>query len=96
TGRVGQRFSILRQKPEASRTQTLSSAIAIPCPTPIARILGGAAAAVPPRVMGVGPIPASRKLMARLGMTVDRFDVIEINEAFASQVLAVLRALGIS
>ncbi|MGO7533524.1 3-oxoadipyl-CoA thiolase [Rhizobium leguminosarum] len=64
--------------------------------TPIARILGGAAAAVPPRVMGVGPIPASRKLMARLGMTADRFDVIELNEAFASQGLAVLRALGIA
>ncbi|MGO8054739.1 3-oxoadipyl-CoA thiolase [Rhizobium leguminosarum] len=64
--------------------------------TPIARILGGAAAAVAPRVMGVGPIPASRKLMARLGMTVDRFDVIELNEAFASQGLAVLRALGIA
>ncbi|QKK33844.1 3-oxoadipyl-CoA thiolase (plasmid) [Rhizobium indicum] len=64
--------------------------------TPIARILGGAAAAVPPRVMGVGPIPASRKLMARLGMTADQFDVIELNEAFASQGLAVLRALGIA
>ncbi|QHW28437.1 3-oxoadipyl-CoA thiolase (plasmid) [Rhizobium leguminosarum bv. viciae 248] len=63
--------------------------------TPIARILGGAAAAVPPRVMGVGPIPASRKLMARLGMTAEQFDVIELNEAFASQGLAVLRALGI-
>ncbi|MBY5813166.1 3-oxoadipyl-CoA thiolase [Rhizobium leguminosarum] len=64
--------------------------------TPIARILGGAAAAVPPRVMGVGPIPASRKLMARLGMTQDQFDVIELNEAFASQGLAVLRELGIA
>ncbi|MBY3330360.1 3-oxoadipyl-CoA thiolase [Rhizobium laguerreae] len=64
--------------------------------TPIARILGGAAAAVPPRVMGVGPIPASRKLMARLGMTADQFDVIELNEAFASQGLAVLRALRIA
>ncbi|MGR9397482.1 3-oxoadipyl-CoA thiolase (plasmid) [Rhizobium leguminosarum] len=64
--------------------------------TPIARILGGAAAAVPPRVMGVGPIPASRKLMARLGMTAEQFDVIELNEAFASQGLAVLRALGIT
>ena len=64
--------------------------------TPIARILGGAAAAVPPRVMGVGPIPASRKLMARLGMTQEQFDVIELNEAFASQGLAVLRALGIA
>ncbi|PCK80949.1 MULTISPECIES: 3-oxoadipyl-CoA thiolase [Rhizobium] len=64
--------------------------------TPIARILGGASAAVPPRVMGVGPIPASRKLMARLGMTQEKFDVIELNEAFASQGLAVLRALGIA
>ncbi|PDT18853.1 3-oxoadipyl-CoA thiolase [Rhizobium sp. J15] len=64
--------------------------------TPIARILGGAAAAVPPRVMGVGPIPASRKLMARLGVTQEQFDVIELNEAFASQGLAVLRALGIA
>ncbi|MBB4576378.1 3-oxoadipyl-CoA thiolase [Rhizobium sp. MC63] len=64
--------------------------------TPIARILGGATAAVPPRVMGIGPIPASRKLMARLGMTQEQFDVIELNEAFASQGLAVLRALGIA
>lgn len=64
--------------------------------TPIARVLGGATAAVPPRVMGVGPIPASRKLMARLGMTADQFDVIELNEAFASQGLAVLRTLGIA
>jgi len=64
--------------------------------TPIARILGGASAAVPPRVMGVGPIPASRKLMARLGMAQEQFDVIELNEAFASQGLAVLRALGIA
>ncbi|NNU50462.1 3-oxoadipyl-CoA thiolase [Rhizobium sp. WYCCWR 11279] len=64
--------------------------------TPIARVLGGAAAAVPPRVMGIGPIPASRKLMARLGMTQDQFDVIELNEAFASQGLAVLRELGIA
>ena len=64
--------------------------------TPIARFLGGATAAVPPRVMGVGPIPASRKLMARLGMTAAQFDVIELNEAFASQGLAVLRELGIA
>ncbi len=63
--------------------------------TPIARILGGATGGVPPRVMGVGPVPASRKLMARLGMSQDRFDVIEVNEAFASQGLAVLRELGI-
>ncbi|KQV70438.1 3-oxoadipyl-CoA thiolase [Rhizobium sp. Root1220] len=64
--------------------------------TPIARILGGAAAGVPPRVMGIGPVPASRKLMARLGMTQEQFDVIELNEAFASQGLAVLRELGIA
>ncbi|MBY4631644.1 3-oxoadipyl-CoA thiolase [Rhizobium croatiense] len=64
--------------------------------TPIARILGGASAAVPPRVMGVGPIPASRKLMARLRMSQEQFDVIELNEAFASQGLAVLRTLGIA
>ncbi|KRB51328.1 beta-ketoadipyl CoA thiolase [Rhizobium sp. Root708] len=64
--------------------------------TPIARILGGAAAGVPPRIMGIGPVPASRKLMARLGMTEDQFDVIELNEAFASQGLAVLRELGIA
>ncbi|MHB0951324.1 MAG: 3-oxoadipyl-CoA thiolase [Allorhizobium sp.] len=64
--------------------------------TPIARILGGATAGVPPRVMGIGPAPASQKLMARLGMTQDRFDVIELNEAFASQGLATLRQLGIA
>jgi 3-oxoadipyl-CoA thiolase len=64
--------------------------------TPIARVLGGAAAGVPPRIMGIGPVPASRKLMARLGMTQGQFDVIELNEAFASQGLAVLRELGIA
>ena len=64
--------------------------------TPIARILGGAAAGVPPRIMGIGPIPASRKLMARLGMRQEQFDVIELNEAFASQGIAVLRELGIA
>ncbi|MCG5481185.1 3-oxoadipyl-CoA thiolase [Sinorhizobium alkalisoli] len=64
--------------------------------TPIARILGGATAGVPPRIMGIGPAPASRKLMARLGMAEDQFDVIELNEAFASQGLAVLRELGIA
>ena len=63
---------------------------------PIARILGGASAGVPPRVMGIGPVPASQKLMARLGMTQREFDVIELNEAFASQGLAVLRELGIA
>lgn len=63
---------------------------------PIARILGGATAGVPPRIMGIGPAPASRKLMARLGMAAEQFDVIELNEAFASQGLAVLRDLGIA
>ncbi|MDI7862885.1 3-oxoadipyl-CoA thiolase [Rhizobiaceae bacterium n13] len=64
--------------------------------TPIARFLGGATAGVPPRIMGIGPIPASRKLMARLSMTIDQFDVVELNEAFASQGLAVLRNLGVA
>lgn len=64
--------------------------------TPVARVLGGAAAGVPPRVMGIGPAPASKKLMARLGLTRDDFDVIELNEAFASQGLATLRDLGIA
>lgn len=64
--------------------------------TPRARILGIATAGVPPRVMGIGPAPASQKLMARLGMTIDQFDVIELNEAFASQGLAVLRMLGVA
>ncbi len=64
--------------------------------TPIARILGGAAAGVPPRIMGIGPAPASQKLMARLGLGEADFDVIELNEAFASQGLATLRTLGIA
>ena len=64
--------------------------------TPIARVLGGAAAGVPPRIMGIGPVPASQKLMARLGLGADDFDVIELNEAFASQGLATLRQLGIA
>jgi acetyl-CoA acyltransferase len=64
--------------------------------TPIARILGGASAGVPPRIMGMGPAPATRKLCARLGLTPQDFDVVELNEAFASQALAVLRELGIA
>ncbi|MEZ5755592.1 MAG: 3-oxoadipyl-CoA thiolase [Paracoccaceae bacterium] len=63
--------------------------------TPIARILGGATAGVPPRIMGIGPAPASQKLMARLGLTQSDFDVIELNEAFAAQGIATLRQLGI-
>ncbi|OOY17542.1 3-oxoadipyl-CoA thiolase [Thioclava sp. DLFJ4-1] len=64
--------------------------------TPLVKISGGAAAGVPPRIMGFGPAPASKKLMARLGLTQDAFDVIELNEAFASQGLATLRDLGIA
>jgi 3-oxoadipyl-CoA thiolase len=63
---------------------------------PIARILGGATAGVPPRIMGMGPAPATQKLCARLGLTPADFDVIELNEAFASQGIAVLRELGIA
>ena len=64
--------------------------------TPIARVLGGAVAGVPPRIMGIGPAPASAKLMARLGLTHADFDVIELNEAFAAQGVATLRELGIA
>jgi len=63
--------------------------------TPRARILGMAAAGVDPRVMGIGPVPATRKLMARLGLDIGDFDAVELNEAFASQALAVLRTLGL-
>ncbi|UZJ61498.1 3-oxoadipyl-CoA thiolase [Pseudomonas sp. KU26590] len=64
--------------------------------TPRARVLGMASAGVEPRVMGIGPVPAVRKLVARLGLAVSDFDVIELNEAFASQGLAVMRELGIA
>jgi acetyl-CoA acyltransferase len=64
--------------------------------TPIARVLGGGTAGVAPRIMGFGPAPASRKLMERLGLGAADFDVIELNEAFASQGLAALRDLGIA
>jgi 3-oxoadipyl-CoA thiolase len=63
---------------------------------PRARVLGMASAAVPPRVMGIGPVPSTLKLMARLGLKVGDFDVIEINEAFAAQGLACLRQLGVA
>ncbi|WP_434288341.1 3-oxoadipyl-CoA thiolase [Celeribacter sp. SCSIO 80788] len=63
---------------------------------PIAKVLGGAAAGVAPRIMGFGPAPASKKLMARLGLKQEDFAVIELNEAFASQGLATLRDLGIA
>ncbi|MEG3175564.1 3-oxoadipyl-CoA thiolase [Sphingomonas sp. RB3P16] len=64
--------------------------------TPRARILGFASGGVAPRVMGIGPIPAIETLLARLGVTIDRFDAIELNEAFASQALAVLRHFGVA
>jgi acetyl-CoA acetyltransferase family protein len=63
--------------------------------TPRARVLGAAVAGVPPRIMGIGPAPATEKLTKRLGVKVGEFDVIELNEAFAAQGLAVLRQLGI-
>ncbi|MBU9372284.1 3-oxoadipyl-CoA thiolase [Burkholderia multivorans] len=61
-----------------------------------ARVIGMATAGVAPRVMGIGPAPATQKLLQQLGMTIDQFDVIELNEAFASQGLAVLRMLGVA
>jgi 3-oxoadipyl-CoA thiolase len=64
--------------------------------TPRARVLGMASAGVPPRVMGIGPVPATRKLMALLSLKIGDFDLIELNEAFASQGLACLRQLGVA
>ena len=63
--------------------------------TPRARVLGAAVAGVAPRVMGLGPAPATRKLLAQLGLSLQQMDVIELNEAFAAQALAVLRDLGL-
>jgi acetyl-CoA acetyltransferase family protein len=63
--------------------------------TPRARILGMASAGVAPRVMGIGPVPAAKKLSARLGIAVKDFDYVELNEAFAAQAIAVLRELGL-
>jgi acetyl-CoA acyltransferase len=63
--------------------------------TPIARVLGAASAGVPPRVMGIGPAPATEKLLKRLGLKIGDMDVIELNEAFAAQALAVTRQLGL-
>ena len=63
--------------------------------TPIARVVAGATAGVPPRIMGMGPAPASEKLMARTGTKADDYDVIELNEAFAAQGIPVLRRLGV-
>ncbi|WP_055326270.1 3-oxoadipyl-CoA thiolase [Ralstonia solanacearum] len=64
--------------------------------TPRARIVGMATAGVPPRVMGIGPAPASQKVLKQLGLTLDQMDVIELNEAFAAQGLAVTRQLGLA
>ena len=64
--------------------------------TPRARIMGGGIAGVPPRIMGIGPAPASQKLLKRLGIGLDQLGVIELNEAFAAQSLAVLRQMGIA
>ncbi len=72
---------------ETARTRGLS---------PRARILGWASAGVDPRIMGIGPVPAIRKLCERTGLEVDDFDLVELNEAFAAQVLAVLRDVKIS
>jgi acetyl-CoA C-acetyltransferase/acetyl-CoA acyltransferase len=63
--------------------------------TPLARVVGAATAGVPPRIMGIGPVPASRKLLDRLGMSIAHVDLVELNEAFAAQALAVLRELGL-
>src|SRR5271169_927067 len=63
--------------------------------TPRARVLGMASAGVPPRIMGIGPVPSTRKLMERLGLKISDFDLIEINEAFAAQGIACLRQLGV-
>mgnify|MGYP000580764192 CR=1 FL=1 len=63
--------------------------------TPIVRVVGMAAVGVAPRVMGIGPVPATRKVLAKAGLTIEQMDVIELNEAFASQGLATLRELGI-
>jgi len=64
--------------------------------TPLARVVGMATAGVPPRIMGFGPAPAVRKVLAQTGLSLDRMDVVELNEAFAAQALAVLRELGMA
>jgi acetyl-CoA acetyltransferase family protein len=63
---------------------------------PMARIVASAAAGVPPRIMGLGPVPAVRKVLNRAGVTLDQVSLVEINEAFAVQTLAVMRELGLS
>ena len=63
--------------------------------TPRARIVSTAVAGVPPRIMGIGPAPATQKLLARVGLSLGQIDLIELNEAFAAQALAVTRELGL-
>jgi acetyl-CoA acetyltransferase family protein len=63
--------------------------------TPLARIGAGQAAGVPPRVMGIGPVPATQKLLQHTGLSITDFDLIELNEAFAAQSLVCLRQLGV-
>jgi acetyl-CoA acyltransferase len=63
--------------------------------TPLARVTGASTAGVPPRVMGIGPVPATRKLLDRAGLRIEDIDIVELNEAFAAQSLAVLRELGL-
>ncbi len=64
--------------------------------TPIVRIVGGAVAGVEPRIMGIGPVYATQKILQRSGLTLDQIDVIEMNEAFAAQVLSCSRSLGLA
>lgn len=64
--------------------------------TPMARIVGMSSAGVAPRIMGIGPVPATQKVLARAGLSMEKMDVIELNEAFASQGLATLRSLGVA
>ena len=63
--------------------------------TPLARVTSAAVVGVPPRIMGIGPVPATQKLLSRNGLTVDQLDLVELNEAFAAQALGVLRQLGL-
>ena len=63
--------------------------------TPKARVIAAATAGVAPRIMGMGPVPATRKVLAKTGLTLAQMDVVELNEAFAAQALAVLRELGL-
>jgi 3-oxoadipyl-CoA thiolase len=71
-------------------------AVAVHGLRPLARVVGAAVAGVEPRIMGIGPVPATRKLLARLGMSLDAMDIIEANEAFAAQALACTRELGLA